>query len=360
MAALFFHPFLASAQLLSLLQPVRISWAASKDASVTGYNLYFGMLGDNDAVQVNVGKNLQFSLPALMIGSPYFFYVTAYDKKGVESDPSEVKVYTPVQALPDLSVSSAFYTPGVLWEGTRAQFRVMLRNRGNGAVPAGTKIRVQFVVDGKTSGGWVDYSGGLEAGSEVYLTAGEGIPGTAVWTATAGFHIITVVADYAQILNEHSELNNQFVIGSVVLPKLSLFGREAGENPPDLSTITSPLPDEGVKWLANPDSDGDGMADTEEFIAGTDPNEASSALRILSLEPGAAGALVINWQSVPGINYQVFAKELTPGADWKPVSSALNAEGALMSCLIPEPSVGDLFRVGVVQVQGSGPAFTEE
>ena len=52
------------------------------------------------------------------------------------------------------------------------------------------------------------------------------------------------------------------------------------------------------------DSDGDGMSDYNEILAGTDPYNAASALRITDL---ANGNQLVVWDSVVGRNYQVLA-----------------------------------------------------
>lgn len=52
------------------------------------------------------------------------------------------------------------------------------------------------------------------------------------------------------------------------------------------------------------DSDGDGMSDYHETLAGTDAFDANSALRITEL---ANGNQLVVWDSVPGRNYQVLA-----------------------------------------------------
>lgn len=52
------------------------------------------------------------------------------------------------------------------------------------------------------------------------------------------------------------------------------------------------------------DSDGDGMSDYNEVLAGTDPFSAASALRITEL---ANGNQLVVWDSVTGRNYQVLA-----------------------------------------------------
>jgi len=60
---------------------------------------------------------------------------------------------------------------------------------------------------------------------------------------------------------------------------------------------------------ANGDPDGDGFTNIREFLAGTDPQDGTSLLRITQL---GSGGRRITWPSVPGKNYQVYsAPELT-------------------------------------------------
>jgi hypothetical protein len=50
------------------------------------------------------------------------------------------------------------------------------------------------------------------------------------------------------------------------------------------------------------DSDGDGLSNWQEWNCGTDPTNASSALRLLA--PATEGAnMTVTWQSVTGVNY---------------------------------------------------------
>jgi hypothetical protein len=51
------------------------------------------------------------------------------------------------------------------------------------------------------------------------------------------------------------------------------------------------------------DSDGDGVSNLNEFLAGTCPTNAASVLRI-DLQPTAQG-LFLNWNTQPGLIYQV-------------------------------------------------------
>ena len=73
------------------------------------------------------------------------------------------------------------------------------------------------------------------------------------------------------------------------------------------------------------DRDGDGFCNLHEYIAGTDPTNAVSLLKVSDLPVGAPTNFIIRWPSVSGKVYSVrwLANLLTP--PWATVASNLPA-----------------------------------
>jgi glycosidase len=101
-------------------------------------------------------------------------------------------------------------------------------------------------------------------------------------------------------------------LNSGCTPGLKSVNYLANNLPPGTNTVLVTYTNVGVSLadtrtfvVVRPgDSDGDGMSDYDETLAGTDPFSASSALRITEL---ANGNQLVVWDSVPGRKYQVLA-----------------------------------------------------
>ena len=70
------------------------------------------------------------------------------------------------------------------------------------------------------------------------------------------------------------------------------------------------------------------MSNTAEELAGTDPLDANSALRILSLADGN----LLTWSSISGKTYRVWATT-SLAADFVPISGVVTAAAPTAACL---------------------------
>jgi hypothetical protein len=75
------------------------------------------------------------------------------------------------------------------------------------------------------------------------------------------------------------------------------------------------------------DSDHDGMTDATEYLAGTDPTAAASALRILAVTPVGA-ATELSWLAVPGRVYRVEYKNRLSEPAWSNAPAPVQVLGS--------------------------------
>lgn len=125
---------------------------------------------------------------------------------------------------------------------------------------------------------------------------------------------------------------------------LTLYARLLAINHAGIEGPPSPV-SSGVVLL-NPagDADGDGMSNAAEDLAGTNPLDPASVLKILSLSTGK----LLTWASVPGRSYRVLA---TPaiGTALVPVSDWLTATSGTASWF--DPTATNATRFYRVEVQ---------
>ena len=92
---------------------------------------------------------------------------------------------------------------------------------------------------------------------------------------------------------------------------------------------------------ATVDSDGDGVINRDEFLAGTSPVDAASVLRV-NIAPTDQG-LLVSWPGVPGSMYQL--QSSSDLGQWENLEGPRFAPGDAVSVVIPPAGGAAYYRV---------------
>ena len=95
------------------------------------------------------------------------------------------------------------------------------------------------------------------------------------------------------------------------------------------------------------DPDGDGFNNQAEYLAGTNPTNALSLLKIEGVTLDTRGS-TITWQSVAGKAYRIWSRRDVAKDPWQTVGSPVTAAGASMQ--FTDVSATNGFRFYRVQV----------
>jgi hypothetical protein len=98
------------------------------------------------------------------------------------------------------------------------------------------------------------------------------------------------------------------------------------------------------------DFDGDGQSDLQEFRAGTDPTNAGSILRAITVTQLSGKATVV-WNAIPGRSYRVEYKQNVDDPSWTVVSGEVRTNGSTGSMEDPDSSADThrFYRVAVLR-----------
>lgn len=96
------------------------------------------------------------------------------------------------------------------------------------------------------------------------------------------------------------------------------------------SAFTDGIPDSwwaqfgitGDDRIASADSDGDGFTNAQEYALGTDPKDRRSRFEVTSITRNG-GDTVVEWASVAGKKYRLYASPSLANPDWQPVGSGV-------------------------------------
>jgi Tol biopolymer transport system component len=93
------------------------------------------------------------------------------------------------------------------------------------------------------------------------------------------------------------------------------------------------------------DADQDGQSDRTEFLTGTDPTNADSVLRVISLTGGSGNARRIFWIGNPNRSYRVEYKNTLDAAGWIPLPGTVTWNGSTASMLDENGGATRFYRV---------------
>jgi hypothetical protein len=118
---------------------------------------------------------------------------------------------------------------------------------------------------------------------------------------------------------------------------------------PDNATATIEDNELPNRTSTGPDTDGDGVSDSDEDLAGTDPADPQSVLKILSLTLSSPGSVTVTWASVPGKTYFVVFKDNATDPYWSDISGPMPAMNTTASWTgaFPVGTPQRLFRIVV-------------
>ena len=151
--------------------------------------------------------------------------------------------YTPVTGGYDLVVTKVAFDKKTINPGDEVRFTATIVNAGDRDVPAGTKLGVQFQIDGNTSViTWNDkHYSGLKSHQKITLSATGGTNGKSTWTATNGVHTLTAwvndTHDYRDEVNGSDDANKKSIELKIPLGAVRFFSASEVSSPDDLNNL---------------------------------------------------------------------------------------------------------------------------
>jgi len=140
---------------------------------------------------------------AFQVGQTFTDYTKNVRISILSSDGSSYLIFVDRRSpMPDLTITDLSLNPQNPHPGDNTTFTITVKN-------IGAQNALNFYVDAKLDGQ-------LLTSRKLSLDADRSTTLTAIWTATGGSHILTVITDATGVISEYSETNNERAISFVV------------------------------------------------------------------------------------------------------------------------------------------------
>ena len=90
-----------------------------------------------------------------------------------------------------------------------------------------------------------------------------------------------------------------------------------------------------VSMTQNTDGDSDGLLDIEEYVMGSNPNDASSGMPTVEVSRNTASGFTIKFPTVAGRTYQVLGAESLTSSSWTNIGLSIQGDGTQKSVTDP-------------------------
>ncbi len=127
-------------------QSVTLAWNPVTNASVTGYNVYYGSASGNYTNVTSVGNVIIATISGLTEGATYYFATTTLSASGLESAYSSEVTYTVPNAAPGIQVTPGNISYGTVLVGMSATNRFVVQNAGTGTLIGSASVSWPFSV----------------------------------------------------------------------------------------------------------------------------------------------------------------------------------------------------------------------